>query len=132
MTLYVKRQLKVSVADNRSYDNPLVSVGASEESYSDESHSTKVTDSLIVVAAAATDLALPMGVGLSTGRGLYIESDQDITIKLGGTEAARAISLKVPATSKKARAYLDAEFTSLYASNAGATDANVYYAVIGS
>jgi len=131
MTLYVKRQLRITVSDNRNGDNPFVSVGANEESYSDQAHSTKTTDSRIVIAAGAVDTVLPMGSGLTTGRGLYIESDQDITIKLGGTEADRAIALKLPATDKKARAYLDAEFTSLNVSNAGATEANVYYAVIG-
>ncbi len=133
MSLYLKRQLKIKASNLQSMDNAIVARGASEESINGITELAEATASQIVIPASTTDEQLPMGSGVATGRAFYLETDKDLTIKFGGTDALRALTVKVPSTSFPAILYLDIEFTSVYATNASATDgANVYYAVIGS
>jgi len=131
MSLYTSRQFRLKSSVLQSLDNPVIDRGASEQKISGVAELAEATGSQIVVAAAATDEQLPMGSGIVTGRAFYMEADQDVTIKFGGTEADRALSVKVPSTTYPAILYLDIEFTSVYITNAGTDDANVFYAVIG-
>jgi len=132
MSLYITRQIRLLVSESQQGTNPIVSRGGDEEKVSAQTALAEATGSLIVVAPASTDVPLPMGSGIATGRLFYLEADQDITIKFGGTEAERAMSVKVPQSGKLARMFLDIEFTSVYVTNSGTSAANVVYAVIGS
>jgi hypothetical protein len=133
MTLYIHRQFKLEVSKIQNMTNPLVSRGASETRISGQAELAEGIGSEVVVPAPSTDLLLPLGSGITTGRALYFESNLDMSIKIGGNEADREIVLKLPdASGAKAIVYLDAEFTSLYVTLAGTTDAEIFYAVLGS
>ena len=133
MTLYVRRQFKFDVSKIQSMTDPLVSRGAKEEKISGQTALAEGIGSEVVIPAPSVDLQLPLGSGVTTARALYLESNQDITIKVGGTEADRALALKLPDDAgAKAIVYLDAEFTSLYVTLGGTTDAEVFYSVLGS
>lgn len=132
MSLYITRQLRLLVSESQQGTNPIVSRGGDEEKVSAQAALAEATSSLIVVAAAATDLQLPLGFGIVTGRLFYLETDQDITVKFGGTTVDRALLVKVPQSGKIARMFLDISFTSVYVTNGGTVAANVVYAVIGS
>lgn len=112
--------------------NPIIDRGASQDRIDAQTSLAESLSARIVVANSTTDLQLTMGAGLTTGRMFYIESDQNITIKFNGTDAARALNLKVPSTSVVGILYMEIDFTSVYISNGSGTSANVYYAVVGS
>jgi len=134
MTLYIVRQWKTIVSTNQSGTMPVITRGSdqADERFSAVTAIAEASAAQVVVPNTASDLELPLGSGIVTGRMLLIESDVDITIKLGGTEAERALALKVPvASSSKARLSADVQFTALYVTVPGAVDANVYYAVVG-
>lgn len=109
--------------------------GSSEEIISGLAALAEVSSNQIVVPGSAVDTVLPMGSGIVTGRMLLVESDADVTIKIGGTDVEREWPLRVPSLTTtsglKARLIADVEFTSLYISVPGTVDANVYYAVVG-
>lgn len=132
MSLYIRRRLKVVASTNQNLGTPLISRGESqtEERIEAQTDLAEGTGSQIVVAAAAVDEELPMGSGIVTGRMLIIESDQDIELKLSGI-GNTALPVKVPVAGVLARLVADVEFTSIHVSVPGATDANIFYGVIG-
>jgi len=132
VSLYITRQLKLLVSESQQGINPIVSRGNDEEKITTQTALAEASGNKIVVASEASDLQLPMGSGITAGRLFYLESDQDLVLKLGGSDALRALAVTVPQTGKIARVFLDVEFNSIYVSNEGDDDANVVYAVIGS
>jgi len=131
MALYLQRQFRLIVSAVQNMVNPLVERGGSGlELINSVDELAEASGNSVLVPASQTDYQLAMPASISTGRLLYLETDQDLVIKLGGTEADRAISLKVPSTTIKAVLYLDAEVTSIYVTT-GVTATNVYYAVVG-
>ena len=81
-----------------------------------------------VIAASAVDDALELG-GVTTAALLYIETDQEITIKInGGSESFKL----TPTTGSNAKLFWEGEFTALSVSNASLTEeAIVTYLVAG-
>lgn len=133
MSLYIRRQFNILVAEAQNMNNPLVSRGSSEERIDAIATQDECTSAKLVIAGEASDQELPLGPGVTTGKFFFIETDQDITIKfndIGNT----AYSVKVPAvttTTVKGRLAGDFEFTAVYVSVPGTTDANIIYGVIG-
>ncbi len=81
-----------------------------------------------VIAALAVDDALELG-GVTTAKVLYLETDQEITIKInGGSESFKL----TPTTGYNAKLFWEGEFTALAVSNASTTtEAIVSYMVAG-
>ena len=81
-----------------------------------------------VVDKATADESLAFG-GVATANFLYIETDQEITVKLNGGSEVFKIA---PTTGYKAKLLWDGEFTSISVSNDSAdTDAIVTYMIAG-
>lgn len=131
MPLYLQRQIRVIVSAVQNMVNPLLDRGqAGIERISDVAELAEASGNRVLVPASSSDyqLALPASIGLA--RLVYVESDQDITVKLGGIEADRAIAMKTPDTDSPAILYVDAEVDSIYVTT-GTLDTNVYYGVVG-
>ena len=132
MSIYIRRQLQLKASQNSNMQNYILDRGNSvQDRIEAQAALAESIAGPIVVANATTDIQLSMGNGITTGRLFYLESDKNVTIKFNGTDAARALVLKVPATGLMAVMYLDVEYTSVYLSNASGASANVYYAVVG-
>lgn len=132
MSLYIQRQLQLKAGQTATIQNPIIDRGNSGiDRISAQTHLAEATTGRIVLAAGATDTQIALGQGIATGRLFYLETDQDITVKLGGTEAARALSVKIPVDAVVGTLYMDVEYTSVYLTNGGTSDANLYYAIVG-
>lgn len=136
LSLNIWRLYRTTISSSSNRVPSLIDRGSStEEIISGLAALAEVSSNQIVVPGSAVDTVLPMGSGIVTGRMLLVESDADVTIKIGGTDAAREWPLRVPSLTTtsglKARLIADVEFTSLYISVPGTVDANVYYAVVG-
>lgn len=132
MSLYIHRQLQLKAGQTSTIQNPIIDRGNSGiDRISAQTHLAEATTGRIVLAAGATDTQITLGQGIATGRLFYLETDQDLTIKFGGTEADRALSIKVPLESVVATLYMDIEYASVYLTNGGTSDANIYYAIVG-
>jgi len=81
-----------------------------------------------IIPKDTDDAVMDLG-GVDTAALLYIETDQEITIKLnGGTEVFKI----TPTTGAKAKLFWEGQFTSIKVSNASTTeDAIVTYMVAG-
>jgi len=81
-----------------------------------------------VIPVSTTDADLELG-GVETAKLLYIETDQELTIKInGGTETFKL----TPTSGAKAKLFWEGEFTELKVSNASTTvEAIVTYLVAG-
>lgn len=132
MSIYIQRQLQVKAGETLTVKNPIIDRGNSGiDRISAQTHLAEATTGSIVLADGSTDTQISLGTGIVTGRLFYLETDQDITVKLGGSQADRALPIKVPVSGIVAAMYLDVEYTSVYLTNASGTDANVYYAIVG-
>jgi len=131
MAIYIDRQLQITVSKNANLTDPVMQRGSTVTKIKEQTHLAEVVSGSIVVPAPSTNLQLSISPGITTGRAFYLESDQNLTVKFGGTEDDRALTLKVPETSKLATMYLEIEFDSVYVTLGGTTDANIYYAAIG-
>ena len=76
-------------------------------------------------ATATTDEQLSLG-DVGTGKFLYLTSDKAITVKIGGSDTARALAL---AAGKFLLMWVDV--TSVYVSNASGATATIEYWVAG-
>ena len=81
-----------------------------------------------LVAASVVDEALAFG-GVASAKVLYMETDQELTIKInGGTESFKLS----PTTGAKAKLFWDGEFTSITVTNASLTDGATFtYMIAG-
>jgi hypothetical protein len=84
----------------------------------------------IVLAASEADYALPLGK-VATGRVLYLETDQELTVKLDGEATGHKVG--APSSGTKAKLYLRSEFTSapLLTNNSSAAEAVVSFFIAG-
>lgn len=83
----------------------------------------------VVLAASELNYTLPMGK-VVTGAILYIESDQELMIKLDGETPGHRIT---PTTATKAKLFLHTHFTAApIISNNTATEAQIAYFIAGS
>jgi hypothetical protein len=131
MPLYLQRQLRVVVSAVQNMLNPIIDRGQTGiERVSDVTEYEEASGSRVLVPASSTDYQLAFPASIALARLVFIEVDLDATVKLGGTEADRAIAMKIPATGKMAVLYLDAEVDSIYITT-GATATNVFYGVVG-
>ena len=95
---------------------------------------------VVKVPPSTTDTAIPFGA-VAAGKYLFIETDYEITVKLNGTDAARAIKLTPRATVVGTVRTVDVKgklllvtsgLTSLYITNADATaTATVFVSLVG-
>lgn len=80
------------------------------------------------VAASATDESLAFG-GIATAKVLYIETDQELTLKFNG--GAESIALK-PTSGSNAKFFCEGEFTGVTVTNPSASnDATVTFMIAG-
>jgi len=81
----------------------------------------------LILTAGESNFALPFGK-VTTGALLYIESDQELVIKVNAEVVGHKIK---PATTTKAKLFWHGEFTSISISNSGAVEANVSFLLAG-
>jgi hypothetical protein len=82
----------------------------------------------VILAASEANYTLPMGKVL-TGALLYIESDQELRVKLDGETPGHLLS---PTTATKAKLFIHSEFTAApIITNLAATEAAVSYLIAG-
>lgn len=130
MSLYINRQFRVTISEAKGLTDPVLSRGATEERINADTNLAEAAGGPLVIAAPQTDLEITFPPGLATGRMFYIESDQDLTIKFNNS-ANTGYTLKVPTTSIRGKWYMDIDFTSVYITLGGTTDANVFYYIVG-
>jgi hypothetical protein len=80
----------------------------------------------MLLATLAVDVALPLGP-VTTATRLLILSDKDITLKLNGGSTV----VDIKANGDRGVFYLEGAVTAVALSNAGATAANILYALAG-
>ena len=120
MALYVSVSLNVRVADDSDLTNAKIN---SADSFTDSTTYTEVTSNRIVIADGATDETLPF-VGVSSGKFLYLLSDQAVSIKLNGSNDALAVAANMPL-------FLPATLTACTVTNSSGSAANIDYGVSG-
>lgn len=130
MSLYISRQLRVTVSENLGLTDPVLSRGAAEERIRADANFGEGAGGPLVISAPQTDMEIPFPPGLAAGRMFYIESDQDLVIKFDDT-GNTGYQLKVPTAALRAKWYMDVEFTSVYIILSGTTAANVFYYIVG-
>jgi len=82
----------------------------------------------LLLAANTADYSLPMGK-VATGKILFVEADQEITIKLEGEATGHKI--KPVSSTYKARLLLEGEFTVAPSVSCGTAGATVSYCIVG-
>lgn len=80
----------------------------------------------MLLAATSTDVPLAFGPVVTATR-LFILTDKDITLKLNGGST----SIAVKANGGRGVFFLEGSVTAVLLSNAGATAANILYALVG-
>lgn len=82
----------------------------------------------VVLAASETGYTLPMGK-VATGALLYIETDQELLVKLGGEVTGHKLT---PTTATKAKLFFHTEFVAApVISNLTSSEAQVAYLIAG-
>lgn len=131
MSLYLQRQIRLIVSAVQNMVNPILDRGqVGPEKISSVTELAEASGNRVLIPPSSTDYQLALPASIALARLVYIESDQDISVKLGGTEADREIEMKVPSTDSVAIMYLDAEVDSIYVTT-GLTATNVFYGVVG-
>jgi hypothetical protein len=82
----------------------------------------------VILAASESAYTLPMGK-VVTGKILYIESDQELIVKMDGEAVGHKIS---PTTATKAKLFLNSSFTNApIITNNTANEASISYLIAG-
>lgn len=134
MTTYIERQVIFRVSENQNGEGKIISRG-------DRSTRFDALDDLIegellkyVISAPTTDKDLLSGSTIAAARILYIETDVEIRVKLDDTADTGFLVTPVDsdnADTKRGTLYLEGNFTHVYVSVGGTTDANVIMGVVG-
>jgi hypothetical protein len=132
---YIKRQVKVQVSESQNGEGSLFKRGDRETSHGAVTGLEEVGTGKFSITIPATDQDLMEGMGITTGRILYIETDTEITVKLDNT-GDTGFKVKpvadASASTKKGTLYLEGTFTHVYVTVAGASGtASVVVGVVG-
>ena len=136
MSLYLKKQLILKIAQDSSWKNPVFARGSEQTSIEAQAVLAESQGGQLVVPDGSTDLEIPLGPGIVTGRLLYLATDVQISFKLNGSGES-ALDLQPPYTAVSpavqplGELFLEGEFTSIHVSNASGESANVFFVVVG-
>lgn len=135
MTTYLTRQLRIAVAQDRSYQNLVFRRGDKEIKFNAVTVLEEAGLAKLVIPIPTVDKDLMEGQEITAGRLLYLETDTELTVKLG-TVGDTGIVVKplvtADADEKPGVLYLEGNFTHVYVSIAGASgNANVIFGVVG-
>lgn len=131
MSLYLKKQLILKLAQDESWTLPVFTRGASQFAF----NSAALAESQggqIVIPDGETDLEVPLGPKIATGRMLYLATNIQISFKLNGI-GNQALDLQPPVTDPEVpgELYYDGDFTSLHLTNASGGPATVFFVIVG-
>lgn len=132
MSLYIRRNIVLQVSRDQGMKNASIRRGDALTYLNEVSTLAEAIDAAVVIPAPQTDMPLSFPPGITTGRMFYLETDTDLTIKFNGTDATRAIDVKVPSSDVPGILLMDVDFSAVYLSLTGTTAANVYFAIVGS
>lgn len=132
---YVKRQLCFGVSEQSSGKGQVVYRGDTEIKFEALAALNEVEAYKLAISIPTTNLDVMEGRSVAAGVILYIETDKEITVKLG-TTGDTAITVKPvstpEATTKPGVLYLEGSFTHVYISTVGASGtANIFCAIVG-
>lgn len=135
MSLYLKKQLILKIAQDESWTLPVMLRGANQHTFNDATLAESQGGQL-VIPDGSTDIEIPLGPQISTGRMLYLATDVQISFKLNGI-ANQALDLQppviavAPAIPVPGEFYYDGEFTSVHVTNASGGDATIFFFLVG-
>lgn len=130
MTAFITRQVEIKATEQQNGEGILISRGGRPTSISGLDALNEAELKKYVLAAPTVDKDLLEGSLVAIGRILYIETDQDITVKLADTTDT-GIEVKPLNSSTPGVLYLEGSFSKVYVSLAGTTDANILMGVVG-
>lgn len=135
MTTYVTRQIQLSVAENQNGTGQVINRGERPTKFDEEDSLAEAEFKKYVIALPETDKDLLEGTTITLAKILYLETDTEMTVKLGTTgDTGFKVKPLVSddAAEKRGTLYLEGEFTHVYVTPTGITgNANVIMGVIG-
>ncbi len=130
MSLYIKKQLQLRIAQDADWKQLAFVRGSEQSEVNAEVGLAESQGGQLLIPDGTTDLEIPLGPQITTGRLLYLSTDVQVSIKLNGA-GNPALDLQPPATDVPGEFYYDGEFTSLHLSNGSGSDASIFFIVVG-
>jgi len=136
MSLYFKKQLILKIAQDSAWKQTVFARGSEQTSIEAQAALAESQGGQLVIPDGTTDLEIPLGPLIATGRLLYLGTDVQISFKLNGIGNA-ALDLQPPYTAVSPAVQplgeflLEGEYTSIHVSNASGSTATLFFIVAG-
>lgn len=134
MSTYIQKQIVFRVSDRQNIDSNIFKRGDRLTKFEAIADLNECEAKKYAVPIPTVDKDLIEGTTITLGKILYIETDQEITVKLNavGDTGFKVTPIVDGDDERPGQLYLETEFTHVYVSVAGASgEANIIMCVLG-